>query len=194
MGFGIDAAPLTTMGFQFGLGDSETIFKRKNRWLFRIKGVSAYDLDGVHSLPPSKAARPSISFKEIEAQHLTETVYFPGKPEWKPITLTLYEICTNTACQNGESRYFCQNNVVFDWLKKAYDVKQGKYNPSCDGFKTNATLSLYDGCGNSLEVWTFENCWPQNIEFGELDMQSSEVVTCDVTLRYDRAYIGGSTT
>ena len=52
-----------------------------------------------------------------------------------------------------------------------------------------ASLILYDGCGNKIERWVFENVWPQSAEFGELDMQSSEVVTGDVTLRYDRAYV-----
>jgi hypothetical protein len=39
-----------------------------------------------------------------------------------------------------------------------------------------------------IEGWKLEGVWCQNAEFGELDMQSSEVVTCDVSLRYDRAY------
>ena len=71
-----------------------------------------------------------------------------------------------------------------------YDPTTGNYLASCDGFKVDqATLNLYDGCGKVIETWIFENAWPQNIEFGELDMTSSEVITCDLTLRYDRAYI-----
>ena len=47
---------------------------------------------------------------------------------------------------------------------------------------------MYDGCGEILETWTFENVWPNNIEWGELDMSDSSYVTIDLTLRYDRAY------
>jgi hypothetical protein len=54
--------------------------------------------------------------------------------------------------------------------------------------KSGCYLTLYDGCGEMIEGWVLENVWCQNAEFGELDMQSSEVVTCEVTLRYDRAY------
>ena len=163
------------MGFDFGLADPNTCFKRKHRWLFKIEDVSA---NGINSLAPLKAARPTISFKEIEVQHLTETVYFPGKPEWKPITLTLYD----------RKSYL---NPIFNWLSKIYDPSNGsKYNPSCDGFKVQqASLEMYDGCGNVLETWVFESVWPQSIDFGDLDMSSSEVMTCDLTLRYDRAYI-----
>ena len=163
------------MGYDFGLENPEACMKRRNRWLFKIQNVSA---DGVSSLPPSKSARPSVSFKEIEVQHLNETVYFPGKPEWKPVTLTLYDLKKNL-------------HPVFEWLSEVYDPKtSSEYNPSCDGFKKpQATLELYDGCGEVIETWVFESVWPQSIEFGDLDMSSSELVTCDLTLRYDRAYI-----
>lgn len=166
------------MGFDFGLEDPNTCFKRKNRWLFIIDGVSA-DREGINSLPPSKSARPSISFKEIEVQHLNETIYFPGKPDWKPINLTLYDIKKNSI------------HPVFKWLTEIYDPKNDAwYKTSCDGFKKpQATLELYDGCGTKIESWIFESIWPQAVEFGDLDMTTSDLITCDLTLRYDRAYI-----
>lgn len=165
------------MSFDFGLEKGHP--RRKNRWLFKIEGISA---QGNNALPPSKAARPNLTFKEMEAQHLNETIFFPSKPEWKPITLTLYE----PFCGNDHTKH-----PVFEWLKKGYDPKNGNWKPALDNqFKIDrATLELYDGCGNTLETWVFEGVWPQGVEFGELDMGSSEVITCDLTLRYDRAWI-----
>lgn len=164
----------STMGFDFGLDDADTCFKRKFRWLLKIPDVSA---EGINTLPPLRSARPSLSFKEVEAQHISETIYYPGKPEWKPIGLTLYDIKKPT-------------HPVFEWIKELYDPEEGTYGYSCDGFKkSRATLELYDGCGKVIETWIYENAWPQNIEFGELDMSNSEYLTCDLTLRYDRAYI-----
>lgn len=167
------------MGFDFGLEDPNVCFKRKNRWLFIIPDISAR---GVASLPPSKTARPSISFKEIEVQHLNETIYFPGKPEWKPITLTLYDLK-----RPGSG----SEHPIFRWLKTIYNPQiDAKYKFSCDGFKKDfATLEMYDGCGNVIERWIFETIWPQAVEFGDLDMSTSDLLTCDITLRYDRAYI-----
>ncbi len=52
-----------------------------------------------------------------------------------------------------------------------------------------ATLQLYDGCGCLIEEWKYEHAWPQTVDFGDLEMNNSEFVTADVTLRYDRAYI-----
>jgi len=164
----------STMGFDFGLDEADTCFKRKFRWLLIIPDVSA---EGINTLPPLRSARPSLSFKEMEAQHVSEVIYFPGKPDWKPINLVLYDIKK-------------PEHPVYKWIKELYDPEAGEYKFSCEGFKKpRATLEMYDGCGKVIETWIYENVWPQNIEFGELDMQQSEYLTCDLTLRYDRAYL-----
>ncbi len=166
------------MGLQFGLENPKTVFKQKHRWLFRIPDVSA---QGIAALPPQKAARPSISFKEIEVQHLNETIYYPGKPEFKTINLTLYDIK-------------CRQSPVMDWLTKLYDPQTGDYqfiisDDISKNFKVDANLELLDSCGNCLEMWRYENCWPQQVDFQELDMSSVDVLVAEITLRYDRAYI-----
>jgi hypothetical protein len=162
-----------SMGLGIGISGPDVCFKRKNRWLLKIDGVSA---QGINALPPSKAGRPSLSIKELEMQHITETVYFPGKIEWKPITLTLYDTKQN-------------ENPILKWLSSIYDVKnESRYKYTVGFKKDRAVLELYDGCGNVIESWVMEAVWPTSIEFGELDMSMSEVVTVDVTLRYDRAY------
>jgi len=163
------------------IGDSKLCFKKKYRWQLEIPSVCT---DGINVLYHSKASRPSVQFKEIEANHQTETIYFPGRPEWKPIVLTLYDIKTGTL------------HPVFNWIKTLYNPDTGSYGlsasrdlaaPANNFKKFNCYLSLYDGCGFMLEAWKLDNVWCQNVDFGELDMQVSEVVTCEVTLRYDRA-------
>lgn len=177
-----------SMGMRFGLEGSDAIPKRKFRWLFKISGVSAEDSPAggqARALPPKRGARPSLSWKEYECQHLNETIYYPFKPDWKPVQLHLYDIN-------------CTTNPVFDWIRLTqnlaqgglYDPQSGNWTPIVDAeFKREGKLLMLDGCGTTLEEWTFENCYPQNVEWGELDMDSSDVVTVDLTLRYDRAYI-----
>lgn len=217
----VGANKCNSMGLGGQLGS--TIFKRKFRWLFNIPGIAGNDFTGTGNAsrgssadPPSlnngafvafKGARPSLSFKEMTAQHLNETIYYPAKPDWKPLTLTLYDTT------NAKSPH-----PVFEWLKTLYypgpnkeaSFGGGSWRPSCapamaqgrdatsssrspkgGGFFKipEATLKLFDGCGNVLEMWTFENVWPQSIDFGELDMGNSEVVTVDLTLKYDRAFL-----
>ena len=166
------------MGFDFGLEKPDLCLMRKFRWLFKIDEVCA---QGVNSLPPEKGARPSLSFKEVEVQHLNEIIYYPSKPDWKPINLTLYDLKKN-------------QNPVLNWIKEQYDTQNGTWKVGYGGDdrkfkKENATLEMYDGCGNVIETWKFINVWPNNIEWGELDMQDNNYLTIDLTLRYDRAYI-----
>ena len=162
------------MGLCFGLESSTLCIKRKFRWAFTIPQVSA---SSIGSLPPSRAARPNLAFKEIEVQHATETVYYPGKPDWKPINLMLYDT-------SGSSTH-----PVFEWLRYLYDPSNdSKYNGASAIVRT-ADLSLLSGDGKVIESWVFETLWPQAIDFQDLDMNSSEICTCDVTLRYARAYI-----
>jgi len=182
------------MGFlnQVEWGDfSNVTFKHKNRWKLIIPGVSGGDPDGdgeigADSLPPLRGGKPSFSFKEMQGEHLNETIYFPSKPDWKPLALTLFDISKG------------KQNPVFNWLQKAYDPANCSFwGPSCggtgDGYRTikaaEIYLNMYDGCGNVLEQWVFEHAWPQTLEFSDGDMASVELVVCDVTLRYDRAYI-----
>lgn len=150
--------------------------RKKHRWLFRIPEIAD---DGTSMLPPLKSARPNLTFKEIEVQHLNETIYFPSKPDWKPVAVTLYDVKRNA-------------NPVFDWIKMVYNPEAGTWRPSIttggNSFKKTCNLELFDGCGETIERWVFENAWPQSVEWGELEMGSSDIVTVDLTLRYDRAY------
>ena len=182
---------------QMGIGGLiDVTFKRKFRWTFSIDSIiDDYD-NGVDVLPPQKGGRPQLTWKEIEAQHAVENVYFPGKPDWKPLQLTLYDYCFRSG-----------NHPVFQWIREVYDLNAGggmQFRPivsggasragGADSFKRQGNLSILSGCGDVIERWRLENCWPLTTDWGELDMGNSEVVTCQVTLRFDRAYtmIGGS--
>ena len=117
------------MAQQMGWGDSfglvDGCFKRKNRWLLTIPDISA---EGINSLPPSKASRPSLSFKELSLEHLNETIYFPGKPEWKPITLTLYDMAKPT-------------HKIWEWIYSYYDLENDKFKFSVGFKKPEARLT-----------------------------------------------------
>lgn len=165
---------MPSMAFDFGLGDPSTCHKQKFRWLFKIQDVSA---QGTNALPPYKSQRPNLSYKEMDIQHLTETIYRPSKPEWKTVTLTLFDSKAN-------------QSPVWTWITSFYDPQAGTVDAPVGGkfIVNDATMELYGGSGTVLETWTWENVWCQEANFGELDMSASEYVYVDLTLRYDRAY------
>jgi len=153
--------------------------KQKSRWLFQIQNITTGDV-GSGPLPCVKASRPKLNFREMQAEHLNETISFPSKPEWQPIQLLIYDRCINPF-----------EHPIMTWLKQQYNPKGcSAWYPCIDplSYKTCARLILLDGCSNMLEEWCIEHCYPQSVDFGELDMQSMDIVTADVVLKYDRAY------
>ena len=176
---------MAKMGLSFGL-ESGKYCKRQFRWIFTIPDVvadSTSNQRGINALPPEKASRPSISFKEMDAKHLSEDVFFPVKPEWKPVTITVWDLNNNI------------KHPVFEWIKYFYNPETGYiFAPNTKDkldqslFRT-CRLEMLDGCGEINETWTFEDAWPQAVNFQTLDMTSSGIVMCEITLRYSRAYI-----
>ena len=163
----------TTMGFSWA-DFSKTCFKRQYRWKFSISNIIGEE---INALPASKSGRPSFEFKEIQAEHITETIFFPGKVSWKPISISLFDVRK-------------EKHPILEWVKKMYNSENGEFRPSLEGFKIEqAFLTLYDGVGKEIEKWVMENIWCQVIEMGELDYSSNDVVYCNLTLRYDRAYL-----
>lgn len=177
------------------LGSDDIIVKRKFRWVMalRLRNVASRKSDTAFVLPHRRGSRPNLTWKEYEFQHLNETIFYPLKPSWEPIDMTLYDICdgTNTC------------NAVFDWVRLAtspldangvpppgiYDPQNGTFRPVIPAqFKRTTDLFIYDGNGKTLEHWVMDNCYPSRIRWGELDMDSSDVLTVDISLRYDRAY------
>jgi hypothetical protein len=174
------------MGLAMGLEKGQYC-KRQNRWMFTVDGILGDFTPSkeISILPPEKAARPQLSFKEMNVQHLIEEVYYPSKPDWKPINITLFDLQRNV-------------HPIFKWLNEIYDPSKGKFVApnaikSVDnldrGFIRKCTLELYDGCGSTLESWIYEDCWPQSVNFQTLDFAQDGIVMCDLTLRYARAYI-----
>ena len=157
------------------LGATDTCFKYKNRWFLSIPEITN---EGVNALPPSSSARPTLTFKEQSIEHTSETIWYPVKPEFKPISLKLYDLVTS-------------ENAVFQWIKQIYDPELGqwKLGQSVDGMKRKVNLTLYNGCGAEIENWVYENAYPSEVIFGELDMADGAFLTIDLTLRYDRAYV-----
>lgn len=172
---------MAKMGLQFGLEEGQYC-KRQHHWMFTIDGIIG-DETKINALPPSKASRPHLTFTEINVRHLIEDVFIPGKPDWKPITITVFDLVKN-------------QNPIWNWIITFYDPSLGKLIPPNtqpeidEGFFRQCQLRMLDGCGREIELWTYEDAWPQQINFQTLDYGQQDVMMADITLRYARAYIG----
>lgn len=166
---------------------SAVVFKRQNQFIMHIPEITHVGNSAVRIynrvLLEERAARPKLSYKEIEANHLIETIRFAGRPDWEPLKITLYDVA--------------QTNPAWGWITSNYYLRRsgngnqvgiGYLGGASGSFKRNVQIFMLDGCGYAIEAWNYINAYPIDVDWGEVDMKSSDVMRVSMTLRYDRAY------
>jgi hypothetical protein len=176
------------------LGNNNLAIKRKFRWTLEIQpycpdgsaagllggGSVAGAVSAAKNIGPSfvkTASRPSYDLEETELNYLNAKTWICGKLTWQSITCT-YIDCGAQDISN-----------LYAWIGKNAQLNDNVNFAQGTSFKdyaADAVLTLYDGCGLAMESWRLFNCWPQAVNFGDLDMSSSEEATIELTLRYDQ--------
>ena len=156
------------------IGERSVIFKRKFRWTFEVYDICGLGGDSVEASFVKLASRPNISFEETELNFLNGKTWIPGKGTWETITVTYVDAAVDDL------------RPLYRWLAAVYEfndsitLRQGNR----DNWAATGVLTMFDGCGAEIEVWTMGNMWPQAINFGDLDYASSDECTLELTLRY----------
>lgn len=162
------------------LGQPQTIIKRKFRYTMEFTTPAG-------PIPRhfvKVANRPQLDLDETEVHFLNAITWLPGKGRWQPITITYIDVASK------------EMQGLYDWVASVYDFNKyadGAHLPQTErsGWDATGTISVYDGCGNEMERWTLKGCFPQSINFGDLDYGSSDEMTIDLTVRFDRAKLEG---
>ena len=174
------------MAYQMGLGklgESKNIFKRKFRWTMEFRGVCG---SPTRTIPPSfvKAAnRPSLTIEETEINFLNGKMWIPGKGTPDTTQVTYYDIASDEGGSTVAN--------LFTWMATVYNftdhigLSQSSKQNVLGGYTCDeGILNMLDGCGNIIDTFTYLDCWPTQINFGELDYSSNDECTIDLTLRY----------
>ena len=143
--------------------------KLKNRYLFQIDGIPAYLVKTM--------ARPSITFEEVELNHINVKRYVHGKATWEPIEVTLYDPVVPSAAQG-----------VMEWIRLHHESVTGRDGYS-DFYKKDITFNVLGPVGDKVEEWTLKGAMIQSANFGDLDWSVSEPADISLTLRYDYAIL-----
>ncbi len=158
-------------------GPSNTVeTRRKHRWVFESLGRGTGAFSQAELLVLQSASRPNLKFEEPEMHHNQEVAYFAGKQTWEPVTMTWYDQQQDPDVSKG----------IYQWIETVVNMQSIKVaHPSL--YKRTASLLMIDGAGQTSESWTMLGTWPQNSNWQELDYTSTEIMTMEVTMRYDRA-------
>ena len=143
--------------------------KTKNRFIMYIEGVPAYLI--------KTANRPTITFEEIELDHINVKRYVKGKGAWETLEVTLYDPIVPSGAQ-----------AVMEWVRLHKETVTGRDGYS-DFYKKDITFNVLGPVGDKVEEWTLKGAMIQSANFGDLDWSVSEPAEISLTLRYDYAIL-----
>ena len=167
------------------LGGADLVFKRKFRWTLSFSEIGPGKLNIPADFLKS-AARPNLEIEETEINYMNAKMFIPGKATWQTTEVVYLDIAD------------MQLKSLWQWIIQIYNVMDRNDITTANrsmgsqvrDYAGKGNLSLYDGCGNELEVWTLYSAWPKTVDFGELDYSSSDVCEVKMTLRYaDVGYV-----
>ena len=150
--------------------------RRTHRWLFATIGRGAGQFSRAELLLLKKANRPKFTFSEAKMDHNQEEVYFAGKQKWDPIELEWYDIEQNPDVSLG----------IYQWLGSVVNLPD-VHVAHPRSYKKTAMLVMLNGFGAKNEEWTMYGTWPMEVDWKGLDYGSSEIQTCSVKMKFDRA-------
>ena len=143
--------------------------KTKNRFIMYVEGVPAFLIKTIN--------RPSITFEEIELDHINVKRYVKGKGSWETLEITLYDPIVPSGAQS-----------VMEWVRLSKESVTGRDGYS-DFYKKDITINVLGPVGDKVEEWTLKGAWIQAANFGDLDWSASEPLDISLTLRYDYAVL-----
>ena len=138
------------------------------------------NLDGQDSWTVTKVTRPSISITEASHQYLNHTFYYPGRVEYNTVSFTLVDPLTPNSTARmlgifGASGYSLPSKVAYNTISKKKSV-------SAMG---TPHIHTVNADGAIIESFSLINAWVKNVDFGEFDYSSDDLINIGVELRYD---------
>ena len=182
---------MAAKGFWGGQGGAIVDPKRSFRWLVSFgnnaqlqNGQSAVGLQEWYA---KSANKPSFSIGETPHQFINHTFYYPGRVEWQTIDITLVDPSfPNDASQAlmkalNNSGYFSPTDVrsASNTIMKAEAVAAMGGQLKLKQLGANAN--------DVVETWTLINPWIKDVNFGDLDYSTEDMVNITLTVRYDYA-------
>ncbi len=171
------------------LGNPGTVFKRKFRWTFELIGTAAGNIPAMFV---KKAARPNVGGEETVINFLNGTTWIPGKYKPEELTVTYYDIgyvgagggdtpSAGDAAIAGIAALYTYIATLYDMENPARMNQAGIAAGYCAEY---GLLTMLDGCGTPIELFSFNQPWPKKINFGELDYSQNDECNIELTMRY----------
>ena len=140
--------------------------------------------------------KPSISISETEHTFINHKFYYPGRVDWSDVSVSFVDVVGAGSAADS---------VLVALAAAGYDVPSNASAPTsatdtanAANFTTVSKHSMSQGLGSvvitqvnsegiPVETWTLNNPWIKSVSLGSLDYGSEELLSVDISLRYDWA-------
>ena len=161
--------------------------KRQFRWFMSL---GADDGTAIETWQLKTAKKPSFTITETPHQYIAHTFYFPGRIQWQPIELTFVD---PVAENNKSTAGSLWNILLAGGYKLPTTEEAAKKSFSKANFNTalgSIKITQIDAAAQVIEKWELVNSFATQVDFGQLDYASDELVINSMTVRYDYAIHG----
>lgn len=150
------------------------------KWKFNVSFLNNFGGQAetrVLSQNVQSVTKPKITHESLPVDSYNSRMYYQGKHTWEPIQVTFKDDITNQvarligAQEQRQMNHYQQTTPV-----AASDFKFDMQIETLDGTNAGAT-----------DVWFLEGCFLTNVDYGDLDFSSSDMVMINMTVQYDNA-------
>ena len=168
---------------------STTEPKRKFRWILSISSLHG----DIPAWTIKKVTKPTFTVSEVKHSYINHSFYYPGRVEYNEVEFTLVDPVTPDAANNILKMIDMSGYKLPDTEAHAAQTITKDSAVAAFGGLTIDQISGGDGNEDvtSIESWTLKNCWIKEVNFGDLDYESDDIVEITVKVRYDYAILGG---
>lgn len=170
---------------QFGVpiaGGTTSILMPKLQYRFRVNMINFGQNGASREFTQNviSVTRPNLTHEEITLDAYNSKAYVAGKHTWDPVTITLRDDL------NGNV-----NKAIAEQLQ--VQLNHGLQSaPAAGGdYKFGITIEQLDGSDQPtiVETWSLNGCFIQNVQYGENNYATSDVMQITLSIRFDNADI-----
>lgn len=136
--------------------------------------------------------KPNLTHEEITVDVYNSKIFLAGKHTWDPITLTVKDDISGNVDRNVAAQLQRQLNHAAQSAPVA--GANYKFSMSIEALDGGNSINQAGDIPKVLDQWDLAGCFLSNVQYGENNYATSDVVNITLQIRYDNAdhSVGGA--
>lgn len=172
-------ATVQNFGVPAGDGARARMLQPKVSYKFRVRvfgfGPISTPIDLTAQV--QSVGRPVLATEAVAVHSFNSIAYYGGKPSWNPVDLVVRDDVTNAV-----------SRLVGHQHQKQMNHFQQTSPLAGSNYKFDMKIETMDGSNDGvIETWVLENCFLENVNYGEFNYANSESMLITMSVRFDNA-------